>query len=377
MKDEPFTYPLANDLYETDSISKRAKEPLRVGVLKQSNNLGKYTTDNLMAYMARQFNIELYFFTTKDFNPEDKTIHATFLEGTSWIERTIPLPKITYNTFECFSGEPRKEIKSMLMKESYFVRRGIFMTKAEIYNKLIADGKFNEFLIESHTVKSFEHLLELLKQYNNDVVLKPIHGMQGTGINKITFNEKGYVIRNDTFGEKFFKTVDEFRNYYDENLAQSQNILQPYIVSRTKNGYPFDIRLHARRAAEGKFKVFPYPRIGGSSEGILSNISAGGHTMPIVKFLKEEFGNDWKIIQVDLMNLGEVFPDYFQSLLPKMITSMGLDVGIQRRGPSYELKLFEVNVGGPGFGAIPIEAAFANMEYLQYLGKTIGKTQKA
>lgn len=357
--------------------------PLRVGVLVNASvlgnnrNLSQISSLNLMAYMARQFNIELYFFTSQDFNPENKTVQAKLIDGNKSVEKIIPLPKIVYNDFDFFKGEKRMEIKSLIKKETYFVCKGISMTKKKIYDLLIADGKFKKFLIESHEIKSFEHFLSLLEQYGNDVVLKPIRGMQGTGVNEITFTEKGYIVTNDKIGKVFLKEIDEFKNYYKENFTQGKYILQPYFASRTKDGKSFDIRVHVRRGAEGKFKVFPYPRISGTPEGILSNISAGGHTMPILKFLKHEFGDDCKMLYNQLMDLGNNFPKHFQSLLPKMITSMGLDVGIHRSGSSYDLKLFEVNISGPGTGAIPMEAAFANLEYLQYLGKCLreGKLQ--
>ncbi|MBR2774218.1 MAG: YheC/YheD family protein [Selenomonadaceae bacterium] len=367
-----FTDALANDMYEIETISKGTNKPLRVGVLRGNKNKLPLTSSlNLMAYMARQFNIELYFFTSKDFNPEDKTVRATLIDGNSQIEKNIPLPKIIYNPFDCFAGENRKEIKSMIMKESYFVRRGLSMTKQRIYDLLLDDGRFKDFLIETHLVENFEHFMSLFGKYHNDVVLKPIHGMQGTGVNKITFNEEGYVISNDKTGKKIFKTVDEFKTYYDKTFAQSKHVLQPYIVSRTKYDNSFDIRIHARRAAEGKFKVFSYPRICRFPGRILSTISAGGYTMPLDNFLKAEFGNDWKTLFDRLTDLGNNFPEHFQSLLPRKISSMGLDVGIERRGESYELKLFEVNIGGPAINIIPTEVAFANLEYIQYLGKCL------
>lgn len=347
---------------------------LTVGILRAHKKaLSQTSSLNLMVYMAKNFNIELYFFTPQDFNPEDKTVRATLMEGNTRVEKIIPLPKIIYNTFSCFANETREDIKSLIIQESYFVRKRLSMTKTEIYNILLADGKFKEFLIESHLVKSFNHFQTLFKQYGNEVILKPIHGKQGTDVIKITFNEKGYFIKNDKEVDKFFKTADEFRKYYNQNFLKSGFILQPYFNSRTKDGNPFDIRIHARRAAEGKFKVFFYPRIGGRTGGVISNILTNGHTMPFLKFLKREFGNDSKLIQQRLTDLGNIFPDHFQSLLPKIVTSMGLDVGIQRRGDSYEIKIFEVNVGGPAVDIIATEVAFTNLEYLQYLGKCLAE----
>lgn len=318
-----------------------------------------------MAHMAKNFNIELYFFTPKDFSPQDKTVRAVFIDGNNQTEMTIPLPKIVYDITSLFY---QKKIRTLFKDHCYFFQYGWGASKQTIFDVLTKDGRFKEFLIETHTIESFEHFLSLLKQYHNDVVLKPDVGSLGKGVVRITADENEYVI---TFQDKkiFFKSVAELQNYYEKNFTQRLYALQPYIFSRTKYGNPFDIRVHARRGAEGKFKLCPYPRLGRDPEGILSNISAGGYTMPINKFLQQEYGDDWQMIYDKLIYLGNNIPELIQSFCNKTIFAMGIDVGIQRRGDSYELKVFEINTYNPGIGGLPIEAAFITLEYLQYLGK--------
>ena len=345
--------------------------PLRVGVLKSPSNLG-YTTTTLMAYMANKFNIELYFFTPKDINRENETVNATLIEGNKRIKKIIPLPKIIYDLVGYFY---RKEIKAMfrsLKNQPYFFQYGWGASKEKMYDILSADERFKKFLIDTHTVKDFDHFMALFKQYHNDVVIKPFNGSLGKGVIRVTFDGEKYIINVDK--EKiFFNTVDELKNFYEKNFTPVKQVLQPYIVSRTKYGNPFDIRIHVRRGAEGKFKFFPYPRLGRAYDGILSNISAGGYTMPIVKFLKAEFGDDWKNVYDKMINLSSLLSEFVQASFNRRIFSIGIDIGIVRREDSYELKLFEVNTYNPGIVGIPIEAAFVTLEYLQYLGKNLDK----
>lgn len=77
-----------------------------------------------------------------------------------------------------------------------------------------------------------------------------------------------------------------------------------------------------------------------------------------------------------LMRLGNDIAEFVQSSFDREIFAMGIDVGIQRRGTSYELKIFEVNTYNPGISSIPIEAAFITLEYLQYLGKKLRQEAK-
>lgn len=345
--------------------------PLIVGVLRRTKNkLPLASTINLMAYMARQFNIELYFFTTKDFNPKDKTIQATLIDGSTQIEKIIPLPKLVYDPNGLWY---EKEIKELLVKESYFFQYGWGgVSKEKIYSILSSDDRFKEFLIETHVVNDFKTFLTLFGQYHDDVVLKPEKGSMGENVVRIFAEKEKYIVLR-LEKKILLNSVIELQNYYEENFIRRTQILQPYIISRTKYGNPFDIRVHTRRGAEGKFKIFPYPRCGRNPESILSNIATGGYTIPIVKFLKQEYGDDWKMIRDKLMYLGKNIPDLIQSFSEKNIFAMGIDVGIQRRDDSYELKIFEVNTLNPGISSIPIEAAFANLEYIQYLGKCLAE----
>lgn len=348
--------------------------PFQVGVfLKSMYALPLTSALNLMAYMAKNFNLELWYFSSRDIHPESKTVDATLIEGDVQTKRTIPFPKIVYNHFECLKNESRPEIKSFLRRNCFFVNSGIYwLGKQQVYDMLLADGQFKEFLIESHPLKDFEQLLSLLERYDNHVVVKPDGGTQGKGVVSINFNGTEYVI-NRKEGEAYLKNVGELQNYYDENFTSCDQLVQPYIVSRTKYGIPFDIRIHARRGAEGKFMLFPYPRIGETSENLVSNIAAGGHSMPIMKFLKNEFGSEADIIYERLTDLGSKLTEHFQSLFRRRISAMGLDVGIQRRGNSWELKLFEIQTKSPGHSAIETQVAFANLGYMRYLGEQLAQ----
>lgn len=353
-------------------ISTENDKPLRVGVLRAHNSALSLTSSlNLMAYMAKNFNIELYFFTLQDINFENNTVNSVLIEGNTRTPQIIPLPKMIYNTYGWYkNADPKK--KNLLQKKCFLVRSGVKIGKQKIYDRMFADERFKDFLIETHTIKNFEHFLSLFRRYENNVVLKPQSGMQGSGIFKIAFDAENYVVYCGNT-KTIRLTAEEFKKLYEKTFAESGYLLQPYIASRTKYGNPFDIRIHARRGAEGKFYLFPYPRVGGNPQGILSNLSAGGYTMPLNKFLVNEFGSDWQMLYDKIIDLGNTLPDYVQSTVNNRLSALGIDVGIQRRGDSYELKIFEINISSPGVSAIRIEAAFTDLLYMQYLGKCLAE----
>ena len=197
---------------------------------------------------------------------------------------------------------------------------------------------------------------------------KPSGSNEGKGVARVTFDGNQYVVNLMT--KKFnLKTVDELKAFYAEHFSALKYVLQPYIISRTHLGNPFDIRIHTRRGAGGKFKVLPYPRIG-NEKGVVSNVGSGGYTMRLDVFLKNEFGKDSEIVYNKIMELGNNFPEYYQSFFKTPLFDVGIDVGIQKRGNSYELKIFEVNTYCGG-SFVRVEDAITRFEYFYYLNTSI------
>ena len=348
---------------------KKNNIPLRVGVLRKA--IGRlWNPDSpsfTMFYTAKNFNIELLAFTPKDIDFANKTVNATILEGTQRIRKTVPLPKIIDNPASLFNGEYGKMLKT-LEKDYFFTRHAEHTSKQNIYNMLLKDGRYKDLLIDTHTVEGFAHFMTLLRKYGNDVILKPAGGNEGKGVARITSDGAQYVINLKT-DKITLKTVDDLKKFYDENFSATRHVLQPYITSRTRFGNPFDIRIHTRRGAGGKFKVSPYPRIG-NENGVVSNVGSGGYTMRFDLFLKAEFGDDWKTLYDRIMELGNNFPEYYQTFFKSELFDVGIDLGIQKRGDSYELKIFEVNtyLGG---SFVRVEDAVTRLEYYYYVAEKL------
>lgn len=357
----PSPPPLISDKNET-------LPPLRVGILRK--NRGFFHPQNTlyaMFYTAKHFNIELALFSPQKINFSDKSIQADFLENGKWITKKISFPKIVDNSILYGSDG---EILKNLEKYSYLVRHSLNTTKQKVYDLLLQDGQYEEFLIKSHTVNSYEEFCNLFYTYHEDIILKPLRGARGIGVAHIfKDNETGSLVVNAK-NNNYYLTWEDFAKFYQEHFVHRKHILQPYIKSRTHAGNPFDIRIHCRRGAEGKFKVSPFPRIG-NAKGVVSNIASGGFSMKFNTFLQVEFGDDWKKIYDKLMDFGRTFPDYYQSFYATTIFDIGVDMGIQKHGDTYEFKIFEVNtyIDGPFF---EIEDAITHFEYYRYLSEKLG-----
>ena len=335
---------------------------LRIGLLRQNKNgfWHPQSTAYAMFYIAKQFNIEIFCFSIEDVNFEDKTINGLFLEGNERVNRITPFPRIVDNSV--LHGEEGRKLRE-LEKYCFLIRHDLDTTKQKTYERLLNDGRFADFLIQSHPIDSIEQFYALLEQYHGDVIMKPLRGARGIGVIRITREGSTYVI--NVKDRKLELDTDAFIKFYEENLTQRKHILQPYIVSRTRSGNPFDIRVHCRRGAGGRFKVSPFPRIGNAA-GVVSNIATGGYSMNYDVFLKQEFGSDWKVVYDKIKRFGDEFPEYYQSFYSTTLFDVGVDMGIQRHGSDYDFKIFEVNtyIDGPFF---EIEDAITHFEYYRHI----------
>lgn len=357
-----------NEQPQVAQVAANVNPPLCVGIMKKvKNHFWEMSNARFpMFLMAKHFNIELLFFLPQDIDFENKTVKALVMENGNVVQKIAPIPKIVDNDIMLSRGETAP-IMNRLREYCYFIRPIGGMGKQKFYNELSKDGRFNEFLIKTYTVESFENLLFLLEQYG-DAVLKPGNGVGGGGVVRIKISDGNYVLTFKT-ETTILKNSEELQTFYKENLTQKPYLLQPYVTSRTRQGNPFDIRIHARRGAGGKFKTFLYPRIG-NADGVISNVVAGGFTMKLENFLPAEFGDDWKKVHSQLMDLADRFPEYYQSFYNDTIFDIGIDVGIQKRGDVYELKLFEAYIQ-PGFTLIRNEVAVTNFDYYRYIDQKL------
>ena len=324
------------------------------------------STAYAMFYTAKQFNIELFCFSINDINFADKTINGMFLEGNTRVQRIVPFPRIVDNSV--LHGEDGRKMLE-LEKYCYMIRHELNTNKQKIYDMLTRDGRFSQFLIQSHTIETLEQFNDLFEQYHGDVIMKPLRGARGIGVIHITRDGSAY--RINLKDQTAMLDADAFSRFYNEHFVNRKHILQPYITSRTRAGNPFDVRVHCRRGAGGRFKVSPFPRIGNAA-GVVSNIATGGYSMKYEVFLQQEFGDDWKMLYDKIADFGKNFPEYYQSFFPVTLFDVGVDMGIQRHGSDYDFKIFEVNtyIDGPFF---EIEDAITHFEYYRFIEQSVLK----
>ncbi|MDO0962934.1 YheC/YheD family protein [Staphylococcus haemolyticus] len=309
-----------------------------------------------VAYVCQHYQINFFYFSPEDVDTKNKKINAQFFEKGKWIRKKVDYPCIVDN-------EPMKSVNKELyasLKEDSILTTNPIGGKSKVFRMLENSGLFEDVLIPYVLVEKTDDVLLFLKRYNK-ILLKPVFSNQGRNI--IVIEQLGDVYRlmddNVTTEYSYAELIDILNLKY----LNPTYICQPFIESKTKEGSPFDIRLHVRKNENGEWqKVKIYPRIG-MGKNITSNISQGGGISPIVPFLQSNFGGEWKKIKDKLELLCRTFPNRFESLYNYNLDALGIDLGVDSKG---NIGLFEVNTY-PGQQFFYAEDAEVRVAYYRYL----------
>lgn len=353
-------------------IEKEVNQKITMGMLvKNYKNPSIFKKYNNMKFacasVAKIRNIEFFFFTSEDINYKEKKINGViYNKNGKKTKKTFEYPDVIVDRLR-MRGE--KGFQKLYEEFSHIPfnneREGGAISKSTTYDIISESNIFKEFLIPYRDVDDIYDILEFLEIYSK-VILKPSVGSFGDDIIYIEkkANNSFYVVLDDV---KKIKTLDEltlFLKPYDEVPM----VVQQFILSKTRVGAPFDIRIHVLKDSKGEWNIANiYPRIGGV-EGITSNLSNGGSTSTWAAFFKNEFPEyEWKDFNKELMNFSISFSNFFQGKLDRNINEIAIDIGIDR--PTMQIVFFEINVNIPGCRFHTLEAAFYIVSYAEYLAK--------
>ncbi|MCL2846732.1 MAG: YheC/YheD family protein [Firmicutes bacterium] len=350
------------------------KEPsnnlIQVGILRKDKSVYTWKGtryDELLFYIAAQFGFQLVLFNESDIDFVSNTVHGTILRNGEPEEIACPIPKIVDNKLPGFSEAFFRKLDNHTYRTKYRTHTG----KLKAFEKVQEAGRFAEYLIPSTLVESFDDIIKAVETTNSKrIVVKHANIDRGEGVFGVEKVGKGYTLTQGQ--QKFEFTKKQLEEYYNQHIGKFVTIWQPHIVSKTKHGSPFDIRISCRRGDGGKFAFKHYARIG-SSKGIMSNWSKGGYTLSIDGFIQSNFPEeDQEEISNHLDKLGREFPEFYAGLFDVDIFDVGLDVGIEKTKDGYKFWFFEINVDLGGGNIWGIEEQVIHMQYFRHLAEKLG-----
>ncbi len=312
------------------------------------------------AAVAKMMEVDFVFFTPSSVNFEEQRIQGYIFEKGSWIKKEMGFPDVIYNASP-MKTVSQKKIYRKLKKTIPFTSHSIG-NKMKVFRKIENVPEFSHYLIPSKKVYEFKDILDAIQEFNK-VVVKPLSGNHGEMVMFIERTLDQY----DLIEGENHEIVDEEGLYSKISTLMTNKALlvQPYILCKTKDGYPYDFRIHVQKGGTGEWGItLIYPRIG-SKDGIISNVSKGGFIAKLGSFLDREFGHEGFDIQKTLEQFAIRFSEKFDEMYNRPLDELGIDVGIDA---NKKLWIYEVN-WRPGYVYRELDAAMRLIPYATYLAQ--------
>lgn len=330
-----------------------------VGFLRDKNMPPRFA--RLLSYTCKYNEIELLYMRPQDMDMINGTVQGKMLIDHKWEEREVPIPKfIDVNPHLFNSKKYKKHLKYLKTKTVLSIDRRHIITKDLLQEKLKRDANLKKYAIPSSKINDVKSLMKFLN-FHKHIVIKPINGLQGKSVISIEkVNSKKYNLGIN----KEYKIYNKKNLHkYLANLKIESYMMQKYIESRTKEGYPFDCRVHLEKNKNNKWYIVnTFIRIG-IGQTVISNVNQGGgisKTKPFLDYNFEDLSDDiYKSINESSICLAEKL----EKDMGSQLMVMGLDVGIDKNGDLY---IFEVNsfpIVAPQMSQITLSRA----EYYKYM----------
>lgn len=318
----------------------------------------------ITSIVCRYYGLDLIYLRPDNVDIENHNVTGKMLINGQWKKVTTEIPPFIDVVPYCFKKRHREKM-DYLRKHTFLSDNRInVLTKDQLQEKLKEDSQFSNLVIPTHNLNDFNEMLSLIDNYGT-VVVKPLRGIQGKGIYIVTKEDDKFIVGHYTNNKEM--SVDEFRDFYLNNLTTRKHILQKFVASRTLQGDPFDCRVHVEKNSEGKWQSAKnYIRVG-IGQTVISNVNQGGGISDPKSFLKANFGSDWEQIYSEIEKIAITLPYKVEELRGTHIMSLGIDVGIDKDGSLY---LYEVN-DGPATFSLKTEVALSRVGYYRYIMKNL------
>jgi len=288
------------------------------------------------AAVAKAEGIDYVYFTPRRINVNNRTVTGFMYNNGAWSETQTRLPDAVIN--EATRTEKFWPAVEFLQRRVPFTSHPIG-DKLSVYNRIYRGKKFREYLIPSAEItRASKDLPNFLQRYHR-VILKPLSGSKGQGITMIQKDEddKYRIVENGITNSVSFQGL---LHLVEERQRAEPQLLQKYISCFTKNGDPYDFRLHVQKNGSGRW-VIPavYCRVARAGN-ITSNLSSGGFSSFTETFLQHEFGDQSYNMKCYLEQLGLQLAVHLDEIYQESFDELGIDIGIDEIRKAW---IYEVN----------------------------------
>lgn len=260
-----------------------------------------------------------------------------------WRKDEFLIPNVLYD--RCFYGEDvhSKQCISIVSwlkgrDDIFFLGYGL-PNKFELYNVLI-HSPLHPYLPSTKLIIYSEMVNEELSTYKS-IVLKPINGSQGNGIYFIKQIGRSITVKTYTrkkHVQKVFTDQKMFGVWINSLLTKMDYLVQPYLELTNQQNEPFDIRILLQKESNGNWAERGRGIRTGHPDGIISNISAGGHICPIDRWKAQLSLSQQEYLEMEINDILANIPLCLEeSFLP--LFELGIDIGVAKNGSIWILDI--------------------------------------
>ncbi len=349
-------------------VSFDENKQITIGVYEDRfNPIDGYRKERLEALIseADNANANIFFFTSSDVNFDQELIAATVRDGDKWIKKDFPLPDVIHNIFpKSFTRQSKteKKLRQLVPFTSFS-----FGDKLELPQRIVRNKKFAELIIPFKIINSESDVFSFLSK-NKIAVLKPIRGARGENIYfvqksgdryRVTERRKNKIMNHNTFSTWLNATIID-------HLREKTFMIQKFVEAKTKEGNPYDFRIHMQKNGEGKWQITKlYPRVGSTRSLQIEIYREGQQLLDPKYFLYEQFGDEGYEILDKMEKLAMDVTFHIDKLYGLAIDEMGLDIAIDKNKRFW---MFEAN-NGPQTHLHETERAINTIAYCIYIAK--------
>ena len=205
----------------------------------------------------------------------------------TWNEGIYPYPLVVIKQNVYLSKKKRKYLQNVFGKKLINNRS---FNKWVMYSWLINHPKLKDNLPFTTLYKEPNDIFSFLQKYNS-CYIKPLSGMKGGNIKKISKENNRYIIRSrskKTNNIKTLNTDQELLTFCNEVFKPKKFIIQEPIDLEILNNHAIDFRLFLQKDENGQWQNIGILSRFGDSESIVSNFAKGGKVNLGKHLLNEE-----------------------------------------------------------------------------------------
>lgn len=281
---------------------------------------------------------DLIVFTPEDVNLLQRRIYGYKYDKGGWRRTNLPYPTLGYDLGYYRDSAIISKVNKIRRKEQFPFLGSYLGNKLMIQRRLLSSPKLKPHLIPTYSYRDMSSLLSLLQKYQA-VMFKPVNGMGGKGIIRLSLEDKGILLRSKGETDKYY-SLKQIEKRLKPITANEKFIVQKWLDISDNKGQVYDIRVLMQKNESATWGLTGMAVRQGQKESITSNLKTGGKAYEVYPFLTQLFGQKQAdLLKENLEKLSLYIPPFLEEKTGRSLFELGLDLCIDQEGHIWILEV--------------------------------------